>query len=536
MKNHRPSDMEIAGLGEQTGVLIRLLHVLPLSCLLVKENGAIVYINPAGNDLFKLAGIRFRSWIIPGFNPAGREILWELKSEKGETRFTFNGYPMELDAVSYICLVISNDRSLNGGRYNERFLMPLIEQSREGIVIFDKNLRCIEWNKGMEQISGYTASDVVEMTMGEFLKKVSPFPGNPLRNRDILQGSYRSLIKRLVENISFNEIEVEFRRKDGELRVAQYRMFPAFINGRLYSGAIVRDVTEIRKAEETLRASESKFRTLVEAMGEAALTLDLDLNILFSNPAASSMYGVDPEYFIGRNLREFIDNRYGQFLDRQVSRVKKGLSDRYEIEVADFRGNPHVIKVTSSPWRGPDQEIMGSIIVFSDITQWKLTEEHLQFISTHDEITSLYNRNFYEEEKKRLGNGRRFPVTSVIIDLDDFKGINDTHGHEAGDRILRNFGQIIRRVFRAEDVVARIGGDEFAVLLPETDKQTAREAVERLREAVAAHNTGSSDQKIFYSTGTGTAKTPEELEDAIRRADTRMYREKKMKKNHGCQG
>jgi PAS domain S-box-containing protein len=99
------------------------------------------------------------------------------------------------------------------------------------------------------------------------------------------------------------------------------------------------------------------------------------------------MYGVEPDFFIGKNLREIIDNRYTNLLNRQIDRVKSGLSDRYEIEVADFRGNPHVGKVTSSPWRGANQEIMGSIIVFSDITQSKLTEEHLRFISTHDDVT-----------------------------------------------------------------------------------------------------------------------------------------------------
>lgn len=533
MKRNVPIKNMLSDNGEQTKDFFRLLNAFPMGALLVRENGAIAYINSKGTDLLKLLNIDYQNGVLPGLNVKGENLTWIVMSNNNEIRFTFNGYPISLDGTRFFCLLVEDDISPMKGRYNERLMTNLIEQSNDGIVIFDHHMKCIEWNKGMEKITGFSYQDVADMTMGEFLKIVSPKQEKPLRDIDIMQGTYRSLIKRLLEKTTFNEFELKFRKRNGDLQIVQYRMFPLFYKGRLFSGSIVRDVTEMKQAEATLRASESKFRTLVEAMGEGAFTLDLELNILFSNPVAESMYGVETGFFIGKNMREFIDIRYASFLDRQVDRIKTGLSDRYEIEVADFRGNSHVVRVTSSPWRGANREIMGSIVVFSDITEWKIAEEHLHFTSTHDEVTSLYNRNFYEEEKKRLASGRRFPVTAVIIDLDEFKAVNDTLGHNAGDLILHDFGRIIRHVFRAEDVVARIGGDEFAILLPETDKQAAREAVERLRDAVVAHNVETSDHKIYFSVGTGTANAPEELEDAIRRADTRMYHEKKVKKNSG---
>ncbi len=136
------------------------------------------------------------------------------------------------------------------------------------------------------------------------------------------------------------------------------------------------------------------------------------------------------------------------------------------------------------------------------------------------------------KKKNPLKAGRRYPVSVVIIDMDDFKIVNDTLGHSEGDRLLQEFGTICRQIFRGEDVVARIGGDEFAVILPETDKPAVRSVLERLQEAINRHNVTKPESPISFSAGIGTAKSAGELEDTFRRADNRMYREKKLKKTN----
>jgi diguanylate cyclase (GGDEF)-like protein/PAS domain S-box-containing protein len=529
----KPSEFDITVLGEQSRAFVRFLNALPLKAILVKANGDVVYLNPPAEQLFKplLENSHGLKW--PDFKPEEQTAFWEMPSPQGETRYEFDNYPIILDSQKLNCLIPGGNQTWkNSHRSSGEVFSNLFEQTNDGIVICDHDLKLIEWNKGMERISGYSAGEVIGMPLGDFIKKFSINQEDPIQVSHIMGGSFSDLLQRMNDSRKLAEIELEIRDKFGKKHIAQYRMFPVFWDGNVFPGAVIRDITEIKMTEDSLRASEIRFRALVEAMGEGAIALDLDLNIVFSNPVANTMYGADPGYLLGKNVRNFIDKKYDQFLRLQSERILNGISSSYELELSDFRGNIHALRVTSSPWRGIDQEIKGSIIVFSDITEQKVEEERLRFTSTHDEITGLFNRNYYEEEKARLLAGRRYPVSAVIIDMDEFKKVNDTLGHGVGDMLLKEFGSISRRVFRGEDVVARIGGDEFAILLPETDRLTARAVVERLQEAVARHNAVNPELRILFSVGTGTANSPQELEDAIRRADNRMYREKKQKKKN----
>ena len=165
--------------------------------------------------------------------------------------------------------------------------------------------------------------------------------------------------------------------------------------------------------------------------------------------------------------------------------------------------------------------------VVSDITERKQTEERLRYLSTHDPLTGLYARGFFMEEMARIERGREFPVSIVMADVDHLKETNDRAGHAAGDALLKRVAQVLTAAFRAEDVIARIGGDEFAVLLPNTDTTAANVSLQRVRKMIQENNAGNPGTPIHLSLGISTAGTASLISDVLNQADANMYGEKR---------
>jgi diguanylate cyclase (GGDEF)-like protein len=164
-----------------------------------------------------------------------------------------------------------------------------------------------------------------------------------------------------------------------------------------------------------------------------------------------------------------------------------------------------------------------------EIAQRKVLEGQLRHQSTHDILTGLYNRTFFEEELLRIEKGREFPVSIILADVDDLKIVNDTQGHSYGDELLRHLSLVLQDVFRASDVVARIGGDEFVVLLTQADSAIVKGTILRIREKLNEHNIKYPDLPLSVSLGDSTVESGK-LIDAMSIADRCMYIEKIAKK------
>jgi diguanylate cyclase (GGDEF)-like protein/PAS domain S-box-containing protein len=265
---------------------------------------------------------------------------------------------------------------------------------------------------------------------------------------------------------------------------------------------------------------------IVQRMLEGIIVEDEQGRITFSNPAAARLLGYSPEELIGTNWTTYCPSDQQPILDAANERRARGyLSDRYEIELISKDGKRVPVLVSRSAILEGDRRV-GTMAVFTDITERKRTEEKLRYMSVHDSLTGLYNRGYFEEEMARLERGRQYPISVVMVDIDDLKVINDTHGHEAGDESLRRSSEVLRKIFRADDVIARIGGDEFAVLLPKADANVVQSAVERLRREIEFHNTQHGGNPLSLSLGSATIHPGESLTAALRTADKQMYQEK----------
>jgi diguanylate cyclase (GGDEF)-like protein/PAS domain S-box-containing protein len=277
----------------------------------------------------------------------------------------------------------------------------------------------------------------------------------------------------------------------------------------------------------TLRESELHYRRLFEAARDGILILDAETGLITDvNPFLITMLGYSREEFLEKKLWEV-----GAFQDIETSKksfeeLRRNEYIRYDnLPLKTRNGRLIQVEFISNMYQVGDKKVIQCNI--RDISQRGHDEEKFEFVSIHDSLTDLYNHAYFKEEMSRLERGRLFPVSIVMIDVDGLKAINDHYGHAAGDNQLRRTAQIIIEAFRAEDVVARIGGDEFAVLLPGADSTAVEKAISRVKELVAIQNELMPGPALSISVGGATGD--QSLVDTLNMADTNMYLEKQQK-------
>lgn len=290
---------------------------------------------------------------------------------------------------------------------------------------------------------------------------------------------------------------------------------------------------DLIQMERRVQKQGEMIQLLSQAMEQApapVVIAALDGSIEYVNAMFCRVTGYEKAEVIGRNPR---------FLKSEINppEVYRDLwktitsGKEWECELANRRKNGQIYWewVKISPVFDSAGNIIKYLKVAQDITDRKKYEESLHYLSTHDSLTGLYNRVYFDAEMKRLEASREYPVSIIVADVDGLKTVNDSEGHDAGDQLIQATASAILTVFRAADVVARIGGDEFAVLLPHTDRQTAQEAVDRIRS-----NIESSASELHgggLSLGIATAQSGDELLAALKRADELMYLDKHQKRN-----
>lgn len=291
----------------------------------------------------------------------------------------------------------------------------------------------------------------------------------------------------------------------------------------------VDDITYQKEVEEQLRQSEERYRTLVENQSEGVLMIDADLRIEYANLAAEGVFNRPVDKIVGLKLDDLLSLSQKKILISQFETRKKDQHGSYELEYSTSVGEKKLFMITATPRFNSSGAFIGSFAIIRDITERKRIEEGLRYRSTHDALTGVYNRFFFDEELSRLEENHRQPISVLMLDLDRLKTINDTHGHFAGDEALRRVARLLRACLRGEDLIARLGGDEFAVLLPNTRTAEMEHIILRMQRIIKISNQKHTDLPVSISIGGSTAPPGQSLYKALEEADQRLYKAKRLK-------
>lgn len=315
----------------------------------------------------------------------------------------------------------------------------------------------------------------------------------------------------------------------------------------LRSLAVVNNITELKRAEQALRESEEKFRAMANTSYDAIVVIDARDTVVFWNDAAERMFGYSVQEAIGSPFHELAtlagDRRKAYAGLAYFAATGKGSVVGSINELMAVRKDGSIFPVERSVNAFQSQGQWYAVGILRDITQRKEAERQLTLLATTDSLTGLNNRrNFRVLGQQALEHSKRYsePLSLIIFDVDRFKVVNDTHGHEAGDAVLRALTACCRECFRQVDILGRLGGEEFAVCLPQTDADAAVRVAERFRETVAARPMAtpqSVDVRITVSLGVAALNAPmDSLDDLLKRADTAMYLAKSKGRNRCVAG
>lgn len=325
----------------------------------------------------------------------------------------------------------------------------------------------------------------------------------------------------------------------------------------------IEDITARKAAERAVAASEARFRGLFDhapvslweedysalkrifdrlrAEGVTDLRAHLEMHpelvaecmasiqVLNVNQRTLELFRAGSKEVLLSNLGEVFRDEMGtHFRDELVDMWEGKLSYQREGINYALNGDALNIELFWAVLPGAEQTFERVLVSLQDITARKKAEDYLMYLGTHDMLTGAYNRAYFEEELARLGRSRRHPISLVLADLNGLKQVNDQRGHAEGDKLIRRAAEALQASVRGDDVVARVGGDEFALILPATDAAAAEQALARVGSLVELNNKYYGPTVLSLALGVATSDGSVALSEVLREADDRMYADKRL--------
>jgi len=433
-------------------------------------------------------------------------------------------------ALDKMILNAEHQQVLEALQESEASIRSILDSSMEAVISTDQSGKVLLWNHEAEKLFGYTAAQALN-------KDVAMLIVPPLHRVAHRHGMQR-FITTGKKSIIGKRIEITGMRADGSEIEIELTLSSAFRNGSYFFNSFARDISERKKIEENLRITAATFDAQ-----EAILITDQNANILRANRSFEAMTGYQASELAGKNPSILKSGQHDDaYYEDMWTRLNK--YGKWSGEIWDKRKNGEVFPqfMTITAVYDQYQMVTHYVSVSRDITQRKLREQEIHQLAFYDPLTKLPNRRLFLDRLQRaIATGERNSSHGALIfmDLDHFKTINDTQGHEIGDQLLIEAARRLLLCVREGDTVARLGGDEFVIALQDMSKEADEAAAQaKLVAEKIQHELGRTyELKHFECTSTASIgivifKGHQEKFDALlKNADTAMYQAKAAGRN-----
>jgi diguanylate cyclase (GGDEF)-like protein/PAS domain S-box-containing protein len=382
---------------------------------------------------------------------------------------------------------------------NAADLQSILDNVKDAIVTLDESGHIETFNPTGERIFGYATEEVLGRTLALLLPEIDPGELGP--------GEY---LRRLAAEVDDTHVDLAAHRtagrtKSGNEIAVEIAVSKAKLNRRDGFIVCIRDITERERAEAAAATERKRAETAVfqakeraqvtlQSIGDAVITTDAEGRIDSMNPVAESLTGWESREAQGRKIGEVLTVINDMTREPSESPLVRCLREGQVLGLSEHtvlvskRGQEIAIQDSAAPIRDRAGNLIGAVMVFHDVSKERRLHRALHYQASHDALTGLINRREFEnrltaalEQAKQETQARH---ALLYLDLDQFKLVNDTCGHPAGDQLLKQITGMLQSRIRAGDTLARLGGDEFGILLHDCDLDQALRVAEPLRQAI----------------------------------------------------
>lgn len=400
----------------------------------------------------------------------------------------------------------------------DEYVQAIVEHAAEAMIVINEAQDIEMFNPAAEQLFGYNSYEIGHHNLSWLLPNIT-----------ITEESSK---KKTIRQ------EIEATHRDGRKLTLSIHISHMRMNNKLYYILLVGDITERKATETMLLEAEERYRNLVVTAHDLVWSMDINGTWTYLNAAARHIYGYDPKDLIDTTL-ELLQTEESKVRDNNAfqSVIKGNELLGYETTHLDKEGNTHHISFNACPHIGTDGTVQYITGTARDITKQKEYESELTYQTQHDELTSLKNRSFFQEELECLISriSRNDETCALIyLDLDQFKYVNDTIGHAAGDELLIEVSLLLKDKLREGDLLARFGGDEFTILIYDTNEQAIDIVAHNLLGFFESYRFFSKSQLFNITCSMGITlidKHTESAESALSHADIACNMAKKQGRN-----